>query len=319
MDIAQIMNRQSSVNNAIELVGRVVKSYPTTGGFWLNVTDKTGGIFVFSRNNYKQNELLKINGVVKLHKEGSIYIYGNRIIKVFQSREKLITPILPQRDRQEQIKEQLKLGKKRIIFGLVLLIVIDSFSFYFYIKWKKQDKKTEVQSFLESVNKDFTATLDSCLKTGNSEKRDRCFYRIAPYAVKNNLSLAIDICKRIEDNSELNRCINFLSLYMAKKDINSSLAICNNIENTFSRNNCILGLVPGLVKEDVNRSVEICSQFDDVLKYNCFYNIALSQMNLKENRLYCEKIVNLTIKDSCLGSFNKSLTMFNDSLNMSEI
>ena len=197
-----------------------------------------------------------------------------------QQPSRIIT-LISQLPVYQKLKELLNnIDKKVLIIGLVLLLLIVSMSFYFYNK----PKKTEIPSFLESVNEDFAGALDSCVKTRNVEKRDKCLYRAAPYALKNNVSLAIDICKKIEDGSEVNRCLNFLSMYVVKRDINLSIDICSNIGNVSLKNNCILSLVPDLVQQDTNKTLELCTQFD--IKDDCNYNIAFKQIRLEESKVY---------------------------------
>lgn len=302
MEIFQIKTNKNLKNSIVDLSGKVIYSYPTKGGFWLNIQDKTGGIFVFSKENYRQNELLKIKGTVTPDNKGGVYVYGYRILKVFQPREAFVPKGMP----VKETKKVVKINKNMLIIGLILLILMAGLSFYF----SNKEKKTEIQSFLESVNKDFTKTLNSCMKTENTEERDKCLYRTAPYAAKTNLSLAIDICKSISSSSEINKCLNFLSLYMIKKDIDLSIDVCNTIEDIPSRDRCILGLVPELAQKDIDRALLLCEQFDAVSKDNCFYEIALSQIDFETRKAYCERIVSPDIKDNCLKSFS-----INESIN----
>lgn len=303
MDVADIKKDKSLIDQGIELSGKLADSSPTEGGFWLDVRDKTDSIFVFSKNNFDINDTLKIKGFVKLDENNKVNIHARKVIRVVTEEE------VPEEEAPKEIKKSPEKPKSKlnitllVIIGLVVLIVIVTLLIIFYGKGGEEEEKSEIESFLESVNKDFTATLNSCIKTRNSEERDRCLYRAAPYAVKENVTLAIDICKRIEDSSEVIRCINFLSSYMVKKDMNSSIDICNSMEDITSKNDCILGLIPDLVQQDINRTLELCKQFD--IKDNCFYNIALSYTDIEEGKVYCEKILDSTIKDSCFTSFEQ--------------
>ncbi len=300
MDISQIKLNRALINQAVEIAGVVVNVRPTKGGFWLHIKDKTGAIFVFSRYHFKARELLKIKGAVKFHHNSGVYIYGHSVIRAYQPRV--------------EMKKEFKLPKinlKIVAVIFVISILVIAGLFYFNREEAKPRIQTkqpsETQLFIQSVNDNFTAALNSCTETGNSNKKDSCLYRIAPYATKQNLSLAINICKRISDNSKVTKCLNFLSMYMKRKDIDLSIDICNNINDTSSKNNCVLSLVPDLFKQDEDKALELCSQFDNILKDNCNYNIALTQIGSEEGKVYCDNIVNSTVKDNCLNSFNQTM------------
>jgi len=303
MDISQTKINKALINQSVEVSGKVIDARPAKNGFWLNIKDRTGAIFVFSKYPFKADELLKIKGILKFSYNSRAYIYGNSILRAFQPGE-------------IKVKRELNLPKINIkIVAVVFVISILVIAVFFYFNREKPKPKiqtkqsSEIQKFIESVNTDFEATLESCNKTANMAERDTCFHRIAPYATKQDIDLAIDICKRISDNSKVTKCLNFLSLYTKRKDINLSIDICNNINDSSSKNNCILALVPDLFKEDENKALELCSKFDNILKDNCYYNIALSQIDSEENKAYCERIVNSTIKDNCLSSFNQNISI----------
>lgn len=303
MDIFRIKLNRTLINQAVEVSGVVINVRSLKNGFWLHIRDRTGTIFVFSKYQFKDRELLKIKGTVKFHPNSGAYIYSHSVVSAFQP--------------EVEMKKEFKLPKINLkIAAVVFVISVLVIAGFFYFNNRKEvrpriqtKQSIEIQIFIESVNKNFTGTLNSCMETANTNKRDSCLYRTAPYAAKHNLSLAIDICKRISDSSKVTKCLNFLSMYMKRKDMGMSIDICNNINDSSSKDNCILSLVPDLFKKDENKALELCNQFDNLLKDDCHYRIALSQIGSEEGKVYCDNIINSTVKDNCLNSFNQELNM----------